>query len=131
MQADAAASRPLAKDEVMERKKGLTTPRKRWTTSWRSCTSSAVGLELRGAIDFHLERHRTNFGSGRADLSLEARGKPARPPGPPAQARRRRAGRAGKMDTAARFSTTCTAARHQRLHTPAGGGYAGAGGVRR
>jgi hypothetical protein len=101
------------------------------------------GLELRGAIDFHLERHRTNFGSGsRADPGVSGlRRKPAAKPAassgpaPPKRAVAGRAGRAGKMDTAAR-------ALHDDMYgsrditapggrAPAGGGYARARGVRR
>ena len=144
-QADAAANAvSLAKDEVMERKKELdNTKEKMDHLVEKLYIGREKGLELRGAIDFHLERHRTNFGSGsRADSGVSGlRRKPAAKPAatsgpaPPKRAVAGRAGRAGKMDTAAR-------ALHDDMYgsrdinapggrAPAGGGYARARGVRR
>ena len=145
-QADAAANAvSLAKDEVMERKKELdVTKEKMDHLVEKLYIGREKGLELRGAIDFHLERHRTNFGSGsRNDAVGGMRRKPAAKPiaaaasgpAPPKRAVAGRAGRAGKMDTAAR-------ALHDDMYgsrdinapggrAPAGGGYARARGVRR
>ena len=142
-QADAAANAvSLAKDEVMERKKELDiTKEKMDHLVEKLYIGREKGLELRGAIDFHLERHRTNFGSGSRNDSVGLRRKPvAKPvassaPAPPKRAVAGRAGRAGKMDTAAR-------ALHDDMYgsrdinapggrAPAGGGYARARGVRR
>ena len=142
-QADAAANAvSLAKDEVMERKKELDiTKEKMDHLVEKLYIGREKGLELRGAIDFHLERHRTNFGSGSRNESVGLRRKPvAKPvassaPAPPKRAVAGRAGRAGKMDTAAR-------ALHDDMYgsrdinapggrAPAGGGYARARGVRR
>ena len=144
-QADAAANAvSLAKDEVMERKKELdSTKEKMDHLVEKLYIGREKGLELRGAIDFHLERHRTNFGSGsRAESGVSGlRRKPAAKPAatsgpaPPKRAVAGRAGRAGKMDTAAR-------ALHDDMYgsrdinapggrAPAGGGYARARGVRR
>jgi hypothetical protein len=143
-QADAAANAvSLAKDEVMERKKELDiTKEKMDHLVEKLYIGREKGLELRGAIDFHLERHRTNFGSGSSrNDSVGLRRKPvAKPvassaPAPPKRAVAGRAGRAGKMDTAAR-------ALHDDMYgsrdinapggrAPAGGGYARARGVRR
>lgn len=66
-QADAAANAvSLAKDEVMERKRELDiTKEKMDHLVEKLYIGREKGLELRGAIDFHLERHRTNYQSGR------------------------------------------------------------------
>jgi len=115
-QADAAANAvSLAKDEVMERKKELdSTKEKMDHLVEKLYIGREKGLELRGAIDFHLERHRTNFGSGRHDAAAVtasrkkpiANAKPSAPAlGAPAPSKRgarnaREAPR--KMDTANR-----------------------------
>ena len=143
-QADAAANAvSLAKDEVMERKKELdNTKEKMDHLVEKLYIGREKGLELRGAIDFHLERHRTNFGGGRHDaLPGLSRKKPAAKPSAamsaPAPAKRGARGAPRKMDTAAR-------ALHDDMYgsrdinapggrAPAGGGYARArgGGMRR
>jgi len=71
-QADAAANAvSLAKDEVMERKRELDiTKEKMDHLVEKLYIGREKGLELRGAIDFHLERHRTNYQSGRGGDKL-------------------------------------------------------------
>lgn len=71
-QADAAANAvSLAKDEVMERKRELdVTKEKMDHLVEKLYIGREKGLELRGAIDFHLERHRTNYQSGRGSDKL-------------------------------------------------------------
>lgn len=102
------------------------------------------GLELRGAIDFHLERHRTNFGAARRDDSLPGiRRKVGGPPtktrdvrdaSPPKRGAAR--GSARKMDAAAKgLSDDLYGTRDINRpggRAPAGGGYsAGTGAARR
>ena len=68
VQADAAAHAvSVAKDEVMERKRELdNTKEKIDHLVEKLYIGREKGLELRGAIDFHLERHRTNYQHGRS-----------------------------------------------------------------
>jgi hypothetical protein len=128
-QADAAANAvSLAKDEVMERKKELDiTKEKMDHLVEKLYIGREKGLELRGAIDFHLERHRTNFGSGSSrNDSVGLRRKPCGEarrvlrPGA-AQARRCRARRARRQDGHRRARAPrrhVRLARHQRARWP-------------
>jgi hypothetical protein len=145
-QADAAANAvSLAKDEVMERKKELDiTKEKMDHLVEKLYIGREKGLELRGAIDFHLERHRTNFGAAQRDAHLPglARKKasgappPTKSPGP-APARRGAAARGGrtKMDAAAAgLAADMYGTRDVNRpggRAPAGGGYAGGAGAAR
>ena len=145
-QADAAANAvSLAKDEVMERKKELDiTKEKMDHLVEKLYIGREKGLELRGAIDFHLERHRTNFGAARRDDSLTGiRRKVGAPPtktrdvrdaSPPKRGAAR--GSARKMDAAAKgLSDDLYGTRDINRpggRAPAGGGYsAGTGAARR
>ena len=73
-QADAAATAvSMAKDEVLERKRELdSTKEKMDILVEKLYIGREKGLELRGAIDFHLERHRAmaRYGSGNANAGL-------------------------------------------------------------
>ena len=95
-QADAAANAvSLAKDEVMERKRELDiTKEKMDHLVEKLYIGREKGLELRGAIDFHLERHRTNYQSGRGSDKLPCirrGGAPQIAPGPSGGASKPRA----------------------------------------
>ena len=140
---DAAANAvSLAKDEVMERKKELdVTKEKMDNLVEKLYIGREKGLELRGAIDFHLERHRTNFGAARR--RRQPPGRPTKIGGPPTKTRDVRAvsppkrgarGGARKMDTAAKgLADDLYGTRDINRpggRAPAGGGYSAGTGRR-